>query len=148
LVISSISSTITTGIDTLTGGAGNDSFIISHSTVANASSITDLDLGGNGTGGVDSLWFHGTGTAVIVTLNGGFLSAVNNAGTLAAAVDLVLQGMPGSNTVTQFNYQGDTYIVANGTAGGTSYTAADDTLVKVTGVMGTLDASDIHFFTA
>jgi hypothetical protein len=148
LVISSISSTITTGIDTLTGGAGNDSFIISHSTVANASSITDLNLGGNGTGGVDSLWFHGTGNAVIVTLNGGFLSAVNNAGTLAAAVDLVLQGMPGSNTVTQFNYQGDTYIVANGTAGGTSYTAADDTLVKVTGVVGTLDASDIHFFTA
>lgn len=148
LVISSISSAITTGIDTLTGGAGNDSFIISHSTVANASSITDLNLGGNGTGGVDSLWFHGTGTAFIITLNGGFLSAVNNAGTLAAAVDLVFQGMPGSNTVTQFSYQGDTYIVANGAAGGTTYTAADDTLVKVTGVVGTLDISDIHFFTA
>ena len=148
LVISSISSAITTGIDTLTGGAGNDSFIISHSTVANASSITDLNLGGNGTGGVDSLWFHGTGTAIIVTLNGGVLNAVNNAGTLAAAVDLVFQGMPGSNTVTQFSYQGDTYIVANGAAGGTTYTAADDTLVKVTGVVGTLDISDIHFFTA
>ncbi|MCS3473080.1 hypothetical protein M2401_006848 [Pseudomonas sp. JUb42] len=144
LAITSISTAVTTGVDILTGGAGNDSFIISHSTVANASAITDLNLGGNGSGGVDSLWFNGTGPTTIVALSSAQQTTVSGAGSLSAAVDAVLAVASATNNVVQFSYGADTYIVVNG-AGTATYTSTQDTLIKVTGVVGTLDASDIHF---
>jgi hypothetical protein len=147
--LTSIANTVVTGADTLTGGAGSDVFAIAHSAVANASTITDLNLGTNVVGGaVDTLWFNTTtpATAVtIVTLTAAQQTAVTGASTLAAAVDLVLATANGTNNVAQFTYGTDTYIVTNGAAGTATYTAAEDNLVKVTGLTGTLDASDIHF---
>lgn len=142
-----ISNTIATGSDVLTGGAGLDSFAIAHSTVANASSITDLNLGTNVVAGaVDGLWFNtaAPGAATIVTLTATQQTAVTGAATLAAAVDLVLATASAANNVAQFTYGTDTYIVTNGVAAG-NYVAAEDNLVKITGVTGVLDASDIHF---
>ncbi|MCD5995588.1 DUF4214 domain-containing protein [Pseudomonas sp. CDFA 602] len=152
--ITGISAALTTGVDILTGGTGNDSFAISHSTVANASSITDLNLGTNVVaGGVDGLWFNTAtppATAVtVVALTAAQQTAVTAAATLAAAVDLVLGTASGVNNVAQFTYGTDTYIVTNGDGATTAtYTAAQDNLVKITGVVGVLDASDIHFVAA
>lgn len=148
--ITNIAATLTASADVLTGGAGNDSFVIAHSEVANVSSITDLNLGTNVVAGaVDSLWFNGaTGTAAtIVTLTAAQQTAVTGAGSLAAAVDLVLTTASGVNNVAQFTYGTDTYIVANGDANAT-YDVAADNLIKITGVTGVLDASDIHFVAA
>jgi hypothetical protein len=148
--ITAIATAVTTGADVLTGGAGNDAFAISHAAVANVSSITDLNLGTNVVAGaVDTLWFNvataGT-AATIVTLTAAQQTAVTGAASLAAAVDLVLSTASAVNNVAQFTYGTDTYIVINGDGATTApYTAAQDTLVKVTGVTGVLDASDIHF---
>lgn len=138
--------------DVLTGGAGNDSFAIGKiDALAHVSSITDLNLGTNVVAGaVDSLWFStatlGT-AATIVTLTAAQQTAVTGAGSLAAAVDLVLTTASGVNNVAQFTYGTDTYIVANGDANAT-YDVAADNLIKITGVTGVLDASDIHFVAA
>ena len=144
LAVTNITNAVTTGADTLTGGAGNDAFIISHSAVNDASSITDLNLGGNGTGGVDSLWFNGTGAASIVVLDSGQLATVSLQASLSAAVDAVLAIASATNNVARFNYGTDAYIVVNG-AGTTTYSSTQDNLIKVTGVVGTLDATDINF---
>ncbi len=141
--------TANTTSNTLTGGAGRDVFGLSVTTVANANSITDLDLGtGAAAGGVDAIYFDGAtaaaaGTVTIATLSAATQTNVTAAASLAAAVDLVVANNTAVNVVTQFTYGADTYIFINGVAGGATYTAAEDLLVKVTGVTGTLDASDI-----
>jgi hypothetical protein len=146
--ITAIGTVITTGVDILTGGAGNDAFAINHSAVANVSSITDLNLGTNVVAGaVDTLWFNvaAPGTAAtIVTLTAAQQTAVTAAASFAAAVDLVLSTASAVNNVAQFTYGTDTYLVVNG-AGTATYAAAGDNIVKITGVTGVLDASDIHF---
>lgn len=137
--------------DVLTGGAGRDVFAFGASgagnTIANISSITDLDFGGTtlATGG-DQIYFDGAtaGAATIVTLTAAQQTAVTAAANLAAAVDLVSTATnSAANNVAQFTYGADTYLYINGAAGGTAYVAGEDLLVKITGVVGTLDASDI-----
>ena len=149
--ITNIAATLTASADVLTGGAGNDSFVIAHSEVANVSSITDLNLGTNVVAGaVDSLWFNGAtaGIATLATLTAAQQTTVTNAGTLAAAVDAVLANIATANTVAQFTYGADTYLVANGIGGVAAYDSATDSLIKITGVTGVLDGSDVHFAVA
>lgn len=135
--------------DTFTGGDGRDVFGLAVTTVANADSITDLNLGtGAAAGGVDAIYFDGAtaaaaGTVTIATLSAATQTNVTGAASLAAAVDLVVANNTAVNVVTQFTYGTDTYIFINGVAGGATYTAAEDLLVKVTGITGTLDNSDI-----
>lgn len=145
-----IAATVQLNADILTGGAGNDAFVIGHSSVANASTITDLNLGtAVVAGGVDSLWFNATAAAAatVVSLTAVQQTAVSQAVDLAAAVNAVLAIASTAKNVAQFTYGTDTYIVANSN-GGATYAAADHSLVKVTGVVGTLDASDINFVAA
>lgn len=149
--ITLIGDAVTGAADVLTGGAGNDSFVIAHSAVANVSSITDLNLGTNVVAGaVDSLWFNGTAgvATVVATLTAAQQTTVTNAGTLAAAVDAVLANIATANTVAQFTYGADTYLVANGIGGVAAYDSATDSLIKITGVTGVLDGSDVHFASA
>lgn len=138
-----------TAADTLSGGEGRDVFAIGRvDAIANISSITDLNLGGNAAAtGVDALYFDlatppaAAGASTIVVLNDTQKAAILAATDLAAAVEAALQIGSGANNVVQFTYGSDIYLAVNGATAG--FAVADDALVKITGVVGTLDASDI-----
>lgn len=135
-----------TATDILTGGAGNDTFAIGFvNAFANMSKITDLDLGTNAaTGRVDSLIFDQAfaGAATIVTLSTAQQAAVTGAADLAAATVAVLGVAGTAGNVAQFTYGSDTYLLVNGD-GNATYDFAADAIINITGVVGTLDASDI-----
>jgi hypothetical protein len=134
--------------DILSGGAGRDVFAFAPgagNTLANMDSISDLELGGNAlASGVDMISFDGTaGAAVIVTLSEAQQTSVTGQASLAAAVDAVLAIAATGNNAATFTYGGNNYLVINGATANATYTAAEDLVVKITGVTGTLDASDI-----
>uniref|UniRef100_UPI002AFE34BE bluetail domain-containing putative surface protein n=1 Tax=Castellaniella sp. TaxID=1955812 RepID=UPI002AFE34BE len=135
-----------TATDILTGGAGNDTFAIGFvNAFANMSKITDLDLGTNAaTGRVDSLIFDQAfaGAATIVTLSTAQQAVVTGAADLAAATVAVLGVAGTAGNVAQFTYGSDTYLLVNGD-GNATYDFAADAIINITGVVGTLDASDI-----
>lgn len=144
----SIGTVTTAAADTLTGGAGNDNFVFAtNSSIVTAfDTITDLNLGSNAVGGrVDVLTFQNAGAtaATIVTLNTTQQSDVTSAASFAAAVNAVAAVATADGATTQFTYGSDTYIFHSGAAGSASFDAAADHIVRVTGVVGTLDASDI-----
>jgi len=136
--------------DVLTGGAGNDTFYFTAGgAVTAAATITDLNLGTNLVGGqVDTINIDGAttsaGTAVVVvTLSAAQQTNVSAAASLAAAVDAVLAIAATVNNVAQFTYGTDTYLIHNGATANAAFTAGEDTLIKITGVAGTIDSSDI-----
>lgn len=126
--------------------------------VLSVDTITDLDLGGSGAGtGVDTINVSGvTTTALTVVassaMTGADLSAAVNA---LFAVGGALNST--TNTVGLFTYGSDTYLIGNVGASGTAFGSAtaitnaptletaSDFIIKVTGVAGTLDASDFTF---
>jgi len=140
--------------DTLTGGAGNDQFwLLSGSNglvgtdFTTMDTITDLDLGGaTQVLGVDRVVLNSAvfnpfgatdlinaGTALAMTgpnLAGAVQALFNAGGALNGSV----------NDVGLFTYGADTYLIATDNVGGLN---ANDVIVKVTGVTGTLDLSDI-----
>ncbi|EKE67172.1 bluetail domain-containing putative surface protein, partial [Oceanibaculum indicum] len=134
------------GADILTGGAGNDTFRFvagtSHDTVTD--SITDLNLGSDVVAGqVDTLVFQNAGATVsVVTLADGVQANVTAAASLTAAAGLVAAAAATDGATALFTYGTDSYVFHNVDGNGT-FNAAADILVKVTGVTGTLDASDI-----
>ena len=136
----------TAGADILTGGAGNDVFrFASTSTTATTlDSITDLNLGTDAAAGnVDTLVFQNTGaTVTVVALTAGQQASVTAAGTLTTALGQVATAATADGATAQFTYGTDTYIFHNSDGNGT-YDAAVDFVVKVTGVTGTLNASDV-----
>lgn len=135
-----------TAADTFTGGAGNDTYAIGVSTVANASTIVGLDLGTAVVGGAaDRIVIDLDGAAIattVITLTAAQQTTVTGAASLADAAAAVLGVAGADGNVATFTYGSDTYLIANGDGNGT-YNAAADALIKITGVTGTLDASDI-----
>lgn len=134
--------------------------------------ITDLNLGGANAGTrVDTIDFSGGAGATFELseiaaggfsiVNGGAATALTGLN-LGAALDAAIAntGILGSGTVTTngaagnaanfakaglFTWAGDTYLVAtsNGSIGNTfGAVAGEDIIIKVTGVVGTLDVSD------
>jgi lysophospholipase L1-like esterase len=134
--------------DNLTGGEGKDTFVFSSGTndTTKLDTITDLDLGSATVGGqVDNLSFYVANTGVtkaLVELTSGQQASVTAAGTLRTAADLVFAAAGTAGNVAKFTYGNDTYIAYNADGGATFGTA--DFVVKVTGVAGTLDVSDIN----
>ena len=146
----------TASSDTLTGGAGNDTFVFvgqsggwNGTALTNMDTITDLNLGGAVANvGVDTIQLS---SAVLGYAAFGASSLVN-AGTSVALTgptfEAALQGLfnaggalaGATNNVGLFTYGADTYLVAADSAAGLD---ANDIVIKVTGVTGTLDLSDI-----
>ena len=141
--------------NTLTVAATNST---AASGVLTTDTITDLNLGGVDTAsGVDKINISGvTATALTVVAS----SALSGASLSAAVIALFNTGgaLNGTtNTVGLFTYGTDTYLIGNIGASGSSFgtgTAitdatslenASDFIIKVTGVTGTLDASDFTF---
>ena len=135
--------------DVLTGGAGNDQFGFGlGSTTVSFATIKDLNLGTAAVAGqVDKLTFDvaATPAVAIVSLSAAQQAAVTAAADLAAAADAALVVAATAGNVVQFTYGTDTYLLVNGVTATANYTAGEDHLVKITGVVGTLDASDIAF---
>jgi hypothetical protein len=133
--------------DTLTGGDGRDMFVLgTNSALTTMSSITDLNLGGATAAlGVDGITLDlaTAGAATIVVLTDTQKANIAAATSLAAAFDAAAAVDTTVNAVVQFTYGTDTYLFVNGVAGGTTYSAGNDVAIKITGVVGTLDASDI-----
>lgn len=138
--------TLTAG-DTLTGGDGRDMFVLgTNSALTTMSSITDLNLGGATAAlGVDGITLDlaTAGAATIVVLTDTQKANIAAATSLAAAFDAAAAVDTTVNAVVQFTYGTDSYLFVNGVAGGTTYSAGNDVAIKITGVVGTLDASDI-----
>lgn len=162
----------TTNGDVLTGGTGNDTFVFaagdSTAALPNAdvtgaftpaqsalfTSITDLDLGGATAGTnadlIDLSAVLEAGNAIAV-VNSGAATALTGASFDEGIDNLVAAGGV-LNTAGDsgdaaraglFTYGGDTFLIANEAgATATGYVEGDTIVIKVTGVTGTLDASD------
>lgn len=150
--------TVLAAADTLTGGEGNDVFVINYSNVDTAGNdlvnqvtfsamdtITDLNLGGNVAGtNVDTIDLP---FAVGTLVNAG--APVAMASTAADLYDAVqalyatggTMDNAGVGTAGLFTYGGDTYLIAE--AAGNSVFGADDIIIKVTGLTGTLNLTDL-----
>ncbi|WP_420473109.1 DUF4214 domain-containing protein [Noviherbaspirillum sp. ST9] len=133
--------------DTMTGGDGRDMFILgTNSALTTMSSITDLNLGGATAAlGVDGITLDlaTAGAATIVVLTDTQKANIAAAASLAAAFDVAAAADTTVNAVVQFTYGSDAYLFVNGVALGGTYSATNDVAIKITGVTGTLDASDI-----
>jgi hypothetical protein len=144
---SATAATALTAGDTFTGGDGRDMFVLgTNSALATMSSITDLNLGGATAAlGVDGITLDlaTAGAATIVVLTDTQKANIAAAASLAAAFDAAAAVDTTVNAVVQFTYGSDTYLFVNGVAAGTTYSATNDVAIKITGVTGTLDASDI-----
>ncbi|MBB4145795.1 beta strand repeat-containing protein, partial [Rhizobium rhizoryzae] len=127
------------GADTLTGGAGVDTFVyttLAHSLVAGADRITDFVAG---TDKIDV-------TTVPAAILQGTAYTAAGTGTLATDIATALTAgggtlaADGAAVVTITGTGAGTYLILNnGTAG---YVAADDAVVNITGLTGTLTVSD------
>jgi Ca2+-binding RTX toxin-like protein len=144
-----------TGATTFTTNTSASSGVLTTDT------ITDLDLGGVDTAsGVDKINLSGISATALTVVAAGTITGAD----LSAAVNALFNAGGALNGTTNavglFTYGTDTYLIGNvgavsaagnfGTAGtAISSTAtlenASDFIVKVTGVTGTLDASDFTF---
>ena len=168
LVSSTVTSTVTEGAagafvvtaaaDRLTGGDGNDVFVINYSNVDAAltdytnqvtfsamDTITDLNLGGNAAGtNVDTIDLP---FAVGTLVNAG--TPVAMASTAADLFDAVMalyntggvMDTAAAGTAGLFTFGGNTYLVAENT--GNSFFDQSDIIINVTGVTGTLSLTDL-----
>lgn len=121
---------------TFTGGEGKDVFNV-KAAVGNVTTITDFVVG------TDKLAFadHGAETFTATKVD---ISAATN---LTDALNLAAAADGSTNTaITWFQYGADTYVVADATAA-TTYTAATDVVVKLTGLvdLSTQTVADFNF---
>ena len=158
--------TLGSGYDAVQIGAGESGFIDGAGLIQ-VDTIVGLNFGGNGAtarADVIDLLADGADTGLVANnadiataanfnngatmnvINGGVAQAMSTAPTLTAAVQaLFLAGgalNAQANTAGLFTYGTDTYLVVAGGAAG-AYNAADDIVIKVTGVSGTFDVSDL-----
>lgn len=158
--------------DTLEGGAGSDIYLFAESQLDTMDTIVGLDLGGatldemvdgvalgvympagdfNTMIGAPGSTFQTQNALEVETVvNNG--QAANLSGvSLEAAVATLFQadgwfeegGSADTNAAGLFNWGDDTYLIAVGDIADGSF-GADDYIVKVTGVTGTLDITDFY----
>lgn len=137
--------------DVIAAGSGADQFFISGgagNTVANADTITGLNLGGTGAGTtVDTFVFSATAAtnAAVVALTNAQQANVTAAANIGAATDRALGATNAAGQVVQFTYGASTYVAVAGDGNGATYDTGVDFLVNITGFTGTLDATDFTF---
>lgn len=146
--------------DTLQGGDGNDLYVIGASQFDNMDTIEGLYLGqGEDQGDVILLGAAQGGltendlpellhTQITQVVNAGEVKALEGEGLvdLQAAVATLFEEGDGvfetaTNAAGLFSFEGETYLIAVGSEA-TGAFGADDFIVKVTGVTGTLDVTD------
>ena len=142
----------TAASDSLEGGAGKDTYVfVGQSSVAGGTmdTIVELDLGGASSAvGVDTIQLS---SAVLGYGAFGATALINAGGTVAMngpTLTAALQGLynaggtldGATNNVGLFTYGADTYLIAADNVAGLG---ANDIVIKVTGVTGTLDLSDL-----
>ncbi|WP_426116485.1 DUF4214 domain-containing protein [Pseudomonas sp. DSP3-2-2] len=132
--------TLSTGADTITLGAGADTVVGPAFVQSSATSMTTITDFVAGTDKIDlSAFSNGTGVFTATAVN------VTAATTLAQALDLAATGdgslATGAGQVKYFQFQSNTYVVGDNTAGAT-FTAATDTVIKLAGLV-TLTATDV-----
>ena len=125
--------------DTITLGLGKDDvYFFGGNATGVMDTIKDLNFGtADAAGEVDELFFEDTfaGTIVKGALTDAQQLVVTGKTTLADAFAEVLTVLADGNVAT-FTHNSETYVAFDG--------ATNDYIVKVTGVVGTLDASDIN----
>ncbi|OCR89977.1 hypothetical protein CFT12S02225_09050, partial [Campylobacter fetus subsp. testudinum] len=123
---------------TVTGGAGNDTFIVTaaHTTAGGTEHTTIADFSAG-----DKITF-----AAAVAGYQHSTADLSSAGTLKAAIDAVLTNNDTAQTVYGFTYGGANYLYYNSTNGETT-TVATDTLVKLSGNVD-LDSISLNTGTA
>ncbi len=128
------------GADTITGGAGADNFVLTNTTDGGIDWIKDF------VAGTDKIFTTNNATAttkVLAIADKGALSTTTYATLNDAVATFAAAGVNATEALKAytFTYGSDTYlIVDNGTAG---YLVGTDTLVKITGISGTLTVNDI-----
>ncbi|MBD3876340.1 DUF4214 domain-containing protein [Pseudomonas kunmingensis] len=121
---------------TFTGGAGKDVFNV-KAALGNVTTITDFVVG------TDKLVFADRGNETFTATKVNISAATN----LTDALNLAAAGDGSTNTaITWFQYGADTYVVADAT-GASTYTAATDVVVKLTGLvdLSTQTVADFAF---
>lgn len=133
--------------------------------VRELTAITDLNLGGNTAasavdlinlatvGGANVAGTLGANGNTVAVVNGGAVTAATGAN-LGAAVNAlvnggVLDGGAGVVSAGLFSFGGETYLImSEGTSAADNFgaVASADLIIRVTGVTGTLDASDFASF--
>jgi len=140
-----IAATATTA-DTLDGGAGRDTFAFAQKSSgwAGFDTIVGLDLGSDvANGRADTLVFHNPdGVAYVSELSSVQLEDIEHQSDLNNAVQYATDVINSDGATGLFTYKGTTYILHNG-HGDSTFNDSTDFLIKVTGVAGTLDLSDI-----
>ncbi len=114
------------GLTVLTGGLGNDTFVVATNTanVGIYTTITDFSAG-------DRLKLANMGTETFTTTK----LALADTATFLDFLNLAAAGDGSTNgVISWFQFGGNTYVVEDMTAGAT-YTAATDLVVKLTGLI-------------
>lgn len=129
--------TLSTGADTITLGAGADTVVFGAAVASTATSITTVTDFVAGTDKIDvSAFSNGTGVFTSTAVN------VTAATTLAQALDLAATADGNTaGAVKYFQFQNNTYVVADNTTA-TTFTAATDSVIKLAGLV-TLTAVDV-----
>ena len=119
----------TGGSDVFTGGAGADTFSLTASgTKTSFLNVTDATTG-------DKFDFTGISTGVIADAALGAKITLGAAATFDQYLDSAAAGNGGTNAlVTWFQYNGDTYLVVDNSAGAT-FVGGTDAVIKLTGTV-------------
>lgn len=149
------------GAEVVTGNGGNDNFAFAtsaagsndqSSTLTNVAMdrITDLNFGGsNAASRVDQVSVNADAAAATTIVSGGAIETIFGANLAAALTTLFTSGTlstdsgAGNGSVGLFGFGTDTYLAGSSVASNNGFDIGADFVVRVTGVTGTLDASDV-----
>ncbi len=125
--------TANAGLDTLTGGGGNNTFVIqtASTNVNTYATITDAHAG-------DTVQFLTTGTVSFVQSKVALASTAVFQDYANAAV---ASAATGQGNIAWFQFGGDTYVIQNQTGAETAFHNGTDLIVKLTGAVDLSHAS-------
>ena len=132
---------LSTGADTVTLGAGADTVTFGAVIASTSTAMTTITDFVSGTDKIDvSAFSNGTGVFTSTAVNVTAATTLAQALDLAATADGSVAGALGG-AVKYFQFQNNTYVVADNTAA-TTFTAATDSVIKLAGLV-TLVAADV-----